>query len=414
MKTLFLSLMIFCGTVALASKPDSLLRLKEDLVHSYRPLVSSGTQLYLKMKYGSSQITNPDEISKIKNANIAAVEIVYSDDPKNKEFSALTKMRMKQLVSICPSCFTSDNVQWRFVRQTNCSDKASAEKLFHGIVITYRPLQTKESMKKEKKELEELLSSLPKKVASTGTYRSTSWVSHGFRIDTISDVIVDSEDFAASMLSPWLQFRDSTVSAVLKRKSWNNMAVVADLTGSMAPYTAQLLVWFKLNTNSKRARQFVFFNDGDMKPENAKVIGEIGGVYSKKVTTFEELQELAFQTMKGGCGGDAPENNVEALLKAEALCPDCDNLVMIADNWANIKDFSLIKSIRKPVKIILCGSDYGINVQYLELARLTGGSVHTMTADLEELMKLNEGEIITIGKSTFVIRNGKFEKVAVI
>ncbi|MEM7372873.1 MAG: hypothetical protein AAF587_29900 [Bacteroidota bacterium] len=40
---------------------------------------------------------------------------------------------------------------------------------------------------------------------------------------------------------------DSTVFHVFQRNpDWNNMLVVCDFTGSMSPYTAQLLVWHKL------------------------------------------------------------------------------------------------------------------------------------------------------------------------
>jgi hypothetical protein len=39
-------------------------------------------------------------------------------------------------------------------------------------------------------------------------------------------------------------FQDTTVSAVLNRnKDWNKMLINCDLTGSMSPYSTQLLVW---------------------------------------------------------------------------------------------------------------------------------------------------------------------------
>ena len=64
-----------------------------------------------------------------------------------------------------------------------------------------------------------------------------------------------------------------TVERVFERnKSWENMLVVADLTGSMTPYTRQLLLRFKLNAARKAVKHFMFFNDGDMKPDRTKRI----------------------------------------------------------------------------------------------------------------------------------------------
>jgi hypothetical protein len=115
--------------------------------------------------------------------------------------------------------------------------------------------------------------------------------------------------------------------------------------------------------------------------------------------------------MSAGSGGDIPENNIEALLKTSELCPDCSNVIMIADNWANIKDIELMSKLSVPVKVIVCGAVFGVNVQYLELARATGGSVHTMEEDLTNLIKMNEGETIKIGAYSFIIKNGKFERL---
>ena len=64
----------------------------------------------------------------------------------------------------------------------------------------------------------------------------------------------------------------------------------------------------------------------------------------------------------------------------------------------------------RPVRVILCGTQFGINKQYLDLARATNGPVHTMEEDIENLMRLKEGEKITMQKQTFIIKNGRFVK----
>ena len=65
-----------------------------------------------------------------------------------------------------------------------------------------------------------------------------------------------------------------------RKKEWKNKIVVTDVTGSMSPYTTQLLLWYKLHETEKDVNQFVFFNDGNMTPDDKKVIGATGGIYS--------------------------------------------------------------------------------------------------------------------------------------
>ena len=306
--------------------------------------------------------------------------------------------------------------------------------MFHGIVITYRPLQTKKEIAKEISYIKDILSKLGEDVLVEknptiyfpideiiefeGAYLKDTSFSNSSIIKVQSSKIIPPkfsdgiEDSIGSFEVSYPKFSDSTVIAVLKRHNWTNMIITADLTGSMSPYTAQLLVWLKLNTTNDKVKQFVFFNDGDMKFDDKKVIGNTGGIYDTRSSKYEDVEKLVFTTMRNGSGGDAPEHDIEALRKAIELCSDCKNIVLIADNWAPIKDISLLSQIKKPIKIILCGADFGINTDYLNLARATGGSVHTMESDLTELMKLNEGQEITIRGQTFKIEKGKFVRIS--
>ncbi|MDD2982945.1 MAG: hypothetical protein PHQ74_06125 [Crocinitomicaceae bacterium] len=390
---------------------DEILSIKEEKVPTYKPEIISGRQLYLKMVYGSSFILNASEIKKIVGAKVARVDIVYSDYPQGDQYPVLTRKRIENLKKINSTLFTNKDIEWRLVRQTNCTDPYSAKKLFHGLVITYRPVQSNSEIEKEIRYIKDVLSNL-KKVSSD---------EHGLseiidnEIEFLSDTTASGSHFS-SKYSPakyvYPKFTDSTVISILKRNNWINMAITADLTGSMSPYTAQLLVWLRLNTTNDKVKQFVFFNDGDMTLNHQKIIGKTGGIYDTRSAKFEEVEKLAFTTMRNGSGGDFPENNIEALLKAIELCSDCNNIILIADNWAKIKDISLMSQIKKPIKIILCGVDAGINTDYLDLARATGGSVHIMESDLTELMKLNEGQQITIRGQTFKIINGKFVRIS--
>lgn len=202
---------------------------------------------------------------------------------------------------------------------------------------------------------------------------------------------------------------DTSILKILDRTKWEKATIVGDVTGSMYKYTAQLLLWVKTNPIGSSAKNFVFFNDGDNMPDKDKKTGSTGGIYYKTCNSYAEVETLMKATMLKGGGGDYPENNIEALLKAEKVFPATDFQVMIADNWAAIKDKVLWNQLTKPVRIVVCGAnEFNVNIDYLNLARKTNGSVHLMEADLYNLSGLKEGEILKVGKNSFVVKNGMF------
>ncbi len=202
---------------------------------------------------------------------------------------------------------------------------------------------------------------------------------------------------------------DSTVIKVLDRNKWQKTTIVGDVTGSMYKYNSQLLLWIKTNPIANLAKNFVFFNDGDNMPDKDKKIGSTGGIYYRTCNNFTEVEALMRMTMLKGAGGDFPENNIEALIRAEEAFPGTDFQVMIADNWAPIKDKILWRHLTKPVRIVVCGAtEFNISIDYLNLARITKGSIHLMESDLYNLDGMKEGDILKVGKNTFVVRNGMF------
>jgi hypothetical protein len=201
---------------------------------------------------------------------------------------------------------------------------------------------------------------------------------------------------------------DSTIMEVLKRNTWKNAVVVGDVTGSMYPYTAQILVWLQLYSLKNLSFQYVFFNDGNDKPDEKKKIGKTGGIYFQQCVHYDQVRELIKLAMEKGTGGDFPENVAEALLVAEKQFPKADCTMLMADNWAGIRDKELISQLKKPVMVILCGvRNNDINIDYLNLALKTKGSVHLIEQDITDLSKLKEGELLTIGKKNFKLRKGE-------
>jgi hypothetical protein len=206
------------------------------------------------------------------------------------------------------------------------------------------------------------------------------------------------------------EMTDSTVSRVFNRHAWSKAMVVADVTGSMYPYTSQLLLWLKFTLTDKKARQFVFFNDGDMKSDAEKIPGKTGGIYKIVTASYDEVVKTITMAMEHGSGGDAPENNMEALLAAERDCVSCDSIVMIADNWAPVKDMFLLPSFRKPVKVVLCGVYGPVNADYLNIARKTGGSLHLIEQDIYNLSKMKEGDVLEIKGIRYKVVDGEFKE----
>ena len=204
--------------------------------------------------------------------------------------------------------------------------------------------------------------------------------------------------------------RDSTLLEVFARHDdWNDMSIVGDLTGSMSPYTAQILLWHKLNveSNTSRTKHFTFFNDGDSKPNKSKKAGSTGGIYHDIGDSFEDVQKLAKKCMSGGNGGDTEENNIEALISAMKNCPECKEFVLIADNFATPRDMKLLDQVTKPVRVIVCGGGSNINPAYLQIAYKTGGSVHTLKSDLDELVDKSEGSKFEFEGVSYQIKAGE-------
>ncbi|WP_052598386.1 hypothetical protein [Aureispira sp. CCB-QB1] len=444
--TLLLHFCLFA--IGQTTKIDSILASTEIESSLYEPKINSGQLLLLKMAYGSIQIQNKQDLKQLEGAHIVSIDLLYSNHPKSGDFSQLIKKRLQSLQQLSPELFQNYNIHWRLVRQTNCSDQSSAQKLFHGFVITYRPLQKEEHIEKEIEYLKTILSDQENKLTTASSdlalesddpptpLYDTMVGSNGELLFRLGSGKKDSVQYDKDMEQKKAQQlkksshswddkpdeptpselynsfvtpkRDVTILNVLKRNDWKKMLIVADVTGSMSPYTGQLLMWLRFNTIDDKVKHFVFFNDGNRKNSFEKEIGKTGGIYNIPSSEYQAVENLVYESMRNGNGGDRPENDLEALIEAVKLCPDCENIVLIADNWSSIKDFRLLKKFKKPVKVILCGTDVELNTQYLDLARATGGSVHTMEDDLVHLMDMKEGEVIKFGNDEYIIEHGKF------
>lgn len=197
------------------------------------------------------------------------------------------------------------------------------------------------------------------------------------------------------------------VSRTLTDNTWKNAALVCDVTGSMDKYNNQVLTWLKsrLAANDSSIRQVVLFNDNDKHDLNIP-----RGLYSFKPTTYEDAVQRVRTAEKEGNGGDVQENNIQALLRAQQDAPTCESLIMINDNnepW----DFSLASQVTKPVHILVCGPPAALEAAFLNLARMTKGSVHFNGRSYTGLDAYAEGESLKVDNTMYVVRDGKFVRV---
>lgn len=405
-------------------------------ITSHQPIEKSFS---INCAFGKAAFDFTDSAIDLTGVQVTAIDLVFTDYPSADALIKLNTQRLKNLFTKYPGLAVDSTIAWQLVRQTDGAEKNAALNMFHGFVIYYRPLQNKATITTDLIKLKELLApegSIRKRKDGFVTGDTTE-LRKQYEIDDYTTVLKLPVDEALQFLgidkkekiiyknydSLFVYLKpsadstekrtikppaDSTVIKVFDRMQWNNMLVVADVTASMYPYTGQLLFWLKLHEDERRIKQFVFFNDGDDKDDAVKTAGNTGGIYTTGSSVFEVVEQLVFKTMSNGNGGNIPENNIEALLKGSKACSDCSSVIMIADNASAVSDMALLNQLNKPVHIILCGVHDAINTDYLNIARSTGGSVHTAADDLQQLIDLKEGEKIIIRGKTYKIVNGKF------
>ncbi len=317
-----------------------------------------------------------------KNIVVTQIDVIYTKYPKNKDFWRtnyydLLANRIKELFKL-DSTLNSTDFEWNIILQTDCNSEAQAKTMFHGISITYFEM---EDMMEDDAEVDE-----------TPEQDSTYFKKNTLKV----------QNFIRSQGG----IGDSLVYKIFDRHpEWENAVVVMDWTGSMYQYGAQAVLWHTLNFKTSGIKDFVFFNDGNDTPDDKKVIGETGGVYFAQAKNVNRLINTFYLVSRRGKGGDDPENDVEALLRGINRFEDFDELILIADNNSCMRDFQLIANLDVKVNVIVCGARYGINPQYINLAYLTGGSVHTMEDDIKHLNRMVKNKEIKVDKLEYKLSN---------
>lgn len=340
---------------------------------------SSDSEVVLKMDYADYRIKNKHEwiYKEDHNNSIVRIDLIFTKYPANKSdwkinYDTLLKKRLSAIEEL--TNLSIENIEVNLILQTNCNNEEEAKAMFHGAILK---LANKPNVQED--------------------------FSFKGDIGRVKSIIKDR--------SP---FNDSLVYSVLERNRWKNMLVVIDWTASMYEYSAQVVLWNSINRVSGKIKQLVFFNDGDGLFDMDKRLGMTGGIYfgspTLKIDTFLNLME---NMMTKGGGGDAPENNIEAILKGMDSVKSFQDLVLVADNKGGIRDLELSYKIDKPVRIIVCGAKRGevIHPDLLKLAFKTKGSLHTKEEDLYNIGNLKEGSIVKILGINYKVMNQGFSKV---
>ncbi len=330
----------------------------------------------LENGYAQYKIKNPEAWTKLKDKNKATqIEVVYTKYPKDLQFwltpyHDLLANRLKALFEVDPD-LNDVSIKFIMVLQTECETDEQARKMWHGVLIRYRPM-TKEELKQ--KQVEE---------SEDGEKESVPGMPSGF--STV-------KRFIKSVGGMY----DSVIYKVLDRNTqWKDLLLVSDWTGSNYQYAAQSIYWHMLNMDKSGIKYFSFFNDGDDKGEFDKKVGETGGLYFAPASNTRKVVTTFKTSMRKGLGGEIPENDVEAIVKSLEEYPDAETVVLVADN-SPFRDFELIEKIKVPVHVILQGAEWGINPQYINLAYLTGGSLHTLKKDYNSEFFAKGDSLITI------------------
>ncbi len=361
------------GPSRLETEFQRILRFNE-LVTSFDPESLTGLKyIEVPMNFADDDFNEDRLKDELKKHHVIGVTLIYTRYRTSPDFDQrkLNMRRLKRLHEVAPYLYFDDRVQWSVKEQVGPTEREDAVEHFHGFILFYTDLS-----------------------------RYSSFAEIRDRLDSTS-----MSEFRPK------EPEDTLLQAVFNRHpEWVRMNVHCDLTGSMSPYTAQLLVWFKQNIDTRRILQFVFFNDGDDMMNSRKRVNRTGGIYMVQTDDMQELLRVVQDCMSNGNGGDIVENDIEALMTGIQNCRGCAENVLIADNLSAMRDYGMRGRLREPVRIVLCGTQLGINTQYLDLARDTRGSVHTIDEDFYTLNEMRHGDVVTIAGKEYELYNGKFRE----
>ncbi len=422
MRGFYFLLLFFCFQSVIAQSFSALVNTEPKLIDEINVSELKENQLFIAMPFAKKTVLNPEQKKQLQEKVAIKLELVYTRFRSSSTFNqkALNKKRLKELNRLAPQLFENRLWDYGLISQTNGSSREVCNKMFHGFIITFRPNSTTNTLDLEAKYVEDLTTAILKQDSTDNdtipmnfTIKTHYDKQFGYIHDTTWHEVKIKKPATPDFFYNHSLYNDSTVlNAFNRNTNWNNLIVVTDVTGSMSPYISQVIVWLKEQAEKKTAKYFVFFNDGDRKESKKKKPLETKGVYVVENESLETVMKTAIKCMKNGSGGgEHLENDVEAILEGEKQYPKADAIILVADNFEMMRDYDFIKKIKKPVHVILCGSENRVNIQYLDLARQTKGTIHTVKSDVINLQNIKEGEHFFIDEKEYMYKNKRFHAV---
>jgi hypothetical protein len=421
MRLFYLLLILFCVEFSNAQNFNSLVNTTPTSTSEIDLTTLKENQLYISMPFAKKLVLNPEQKNQLQERVTIKLELVYTKYRTVESFDQknLNRNRLKELNHLVPSLFENRFWEFELVSQTTGNSREECNKMFHGFLVTFRPNSSKIMLDFEADYLNNLVTSMLKNdsIENDTTPKKYDIKTHydqaiGYIHDTIWYLDTVKPPSPPDFFYLQSLYNDTTVlSSFYRNKNWNNFIVVTDVTGSMSPYSAQVFAWLKKQADNKTAKYFVFFNDGDEKPSNKKKPLETKGIYITKNKNIDAVINTATKCMRNGSGGgEGLENDIEAIIDGIKQYPEANEVILVADNMESMRDYKYIDRIKKPVRIIICGTSKRINVQYLDIARQTKGSVHTSVSDITSL-NYKEGEYFFIDEREYLYQKGKFHSI---
>ncbi len=184
------------------------------------------------------------------------------------------------------------------------------------------------------------------------------------------------------------------------------VAVVMDVTSSMLSHIAALNWWVVSSPDSSNIVHYTFFNDGDNLNDKRKKIGETGGIYHGE--RLHDFTAILMTAMQNGTGGDTEENDLEATLEAINQAPQATSVLLIVDNFSDIRDSELLDQIEKPVHVLISGDVTVVRECYLDIAKKTGGTI-LVNGQKISLKGLKSGDQISVAQTRYLYDGAHFK-----
>jgi len=446
-KIAIILLLTLCTVHAKADEIDRLMRLRPSHI-PYLPYRKSDNIAYLQTPFSKAEIVKEINTEILKNKDrIHAIHLVYTRFKEVDSFNQprLNYYRFKELEKKYPELFKLKKVHWKVLEQHKAKTKKTASNYFHGFVIYLKNEIPTKRIESTLTIVEDILESykdsiivippsrrikVKRRRIGTGIYYPRSGAKRkkgityskpgiwGRREKTylkkdttilweIPEKRMNIGSFNTRNLKNIDVYR--TLQKIPKGK---HPIVITDITGSMAPYSAEVMLWVKNQPRMRRDARFIFFNDGNNEPDHYKKLGKTGGIYQSNSTNYDSIFSCMRKTMLLGQGGLPPENYCEAIMKGIQWYPDTDTVIVVADMNASASDILLASRIKKPVNIILAGGQEKMSIpqDYTEICSLTGGYLFFkgFRIDPKKIKKQNR---TFLGSSYVIKKGGRIEKI---